>query len=200
MASEQGKVQAHLFTLIQLQYKNKKKKKEKKEEEVKTELTIHRIKHNKESVSTFKQRLKTFLFRNNYCLQFHLHFIYYCKRVENSLRHKILLLYFLLKLPEFFRVLLSCANQGFCYLNLTVIKKSKYERKIEMDSGSSCQMMPPCKWPIIGYHRAVTSGSRLDEAIRRLWQSYRIRPTHLQIKFTATLQYINWSYVCKMLI
>ena len=44
------------------------KKKEKKEEEVKTELTIHRIKHNKESVSTFKQRLKTFLFRNNYCI------------------------------------------------------------------------------------------------------------------------------------
>ena len=45
MASEYGKVQVHLFTLIQLQYKNKKKK---KEEEVKTELTIHWIKHNKE--------------------------------------------------------------------------------------------------------------------------------------------------------
>ena len=35
-------VQVYLFTLIQLQYNNNKKKKE-----VKTELTIHWIKHNK---------------------------------------------------------------------------------------------------------------------------------------------------------
>ena len=38
----QVQVQVHLFTLIQLQYNNNKKKKE-----VKTELTIHWIKHNK---------------------------------------------------------------------------------------------------------------------------------------------------------
>ena len=37
-------VQVHLFTLIQLQYDNNK---EKKEEIKKTEVTIHRIKHNK---------------------------------------------------------------------------------------------------------------------------------------------------------
>ena len=40
---------------------------------------------NSQSVSTFKQRLKTFLFRNKNYIQFHLHFIYYCKRIENSL-------------------------------------------------------------------------------------------------------------------
>ena len=39
---------------------------------------------NSESVSTFKQRLKTFLFRNNYCTEFHLDSIYYCKRFEDS--------------------------------------------------------------------------------------------------------------------
>ena len=37
------KFQVHLFTLIQLQYNNKKSKKE-----IKTELAIHWIKHNKE--------------------------------------------------------------------------------------------------------------------------------------------------------
>ena len=30
---------------------------------------------NSESLSTFKQRFKTFLFRNNYCLYFHVDFI-----------------------------------------------------------------------------------------------------------------------------
>ena len=35
----------------------------------------------------------------------------------------------LLLLPESFRVLFSCANLGFCYLNLTEITKFKYERK-----------------------------------------------------------------------
>ena len=39
-----SKVQVHLFTLIQLQYNNNK---EKKRRDKKTELTIHRIKHNK---------------------------------------------------------------------------------------------------------------------------------------------------------
>ena len=39
----QVQVQVHLFTISQLQYNNDKKKKE----EVKTELTIHWIKHNK---------------------------------------------------------------------------------------------------------------------------------------------------------
>ena len=38
-----------------------------------------------ESVSTFKQLLKTFLFRNNYCIYFHVDFIYYCRPFENSL-------------------------------------------------------------------------------------------------------------------
>ena len=39
----QVQVQVDLFTLIQLQYNNN----EKKKKEVKTELTIHQIKHNK---------------------------------------------------------------------------------------------------------------------------------------------------------
>ena len=33
--------------------------------------------------------------------------------------------------PESFRVLLSCANWGFCYLNLTGASKFKYEKKNE---------------------------------------------------------------------
>ena len=38
---------------------------------------------NSESVSTFKQHLKTFIFRNNYyiSIEFHLDFIYYRKRL-----------------------------------------------------------------------------------------------------------------------
>ena len=54
----------------------------------------------------------------------------------------------LLLRPESFRVLLSCANQGFCYLNLTGITKFKYERKNEKDSGLSSKMTPSCKWLI----------------------------------------------------
>ena len=54
----------------------------------------------------------------------------------------------LLLRPESFRVLLSCASQGFCYLNLTGITKFKYERKNEKDSGRSSKMKPSCKWPI----------------------------------------------------
>ena len=45
----------------------------------------------------------------------------------------------LLLLPESFRVLLSFANYGFCYLNLTGISKFKYERKKERISGPSSQ-------------------------------------------------------------
>ena len=46
------------------------------------------------------------------------------------------------------RVLLSCVNKGFCYLNLTEITKFKYERKNEKDSGRSSTMTPSGKWPI----------------------------------------------------
>ena len=44
--------------------------------------------------------------------------------------------------PESFRVrvLLSCANWGFCYSNLTGITKFKYERQNEKDSGRSSKM------------------------------------------------------------
>ena len=34
-------------------------------------------------------------------------------------------------------VLLSCANQGFCYLNLAGATKFKYEKKNEKNSGRS---------------------------------------------------------------
>ena len=46
------------------------------------------------------------------------------------------------------RGLLSCANLGFCYLNLTGITKFEYERKNEKDSGRISKMTPSCKWPI----------------------------------------------------
>ena len=41
--------------------------------------------------------------------------------------------------PEFIKVLLSCANYGFSYLNLARITKFKYERnkENEKDSGRS---------------------------------------------------------------
>ena len=56
----------------------------------------------------------------------------------------------LLLRPESFRTLLSCANQGFCYRNLTGITKLKYERKNEKDSGRSSKMTSSCKWPMQG--------------------------------------------------
>ena len=49
--------------------------------------------------------------------------------------------------PESFRVFLSCANYGFCHLNLAGITKFKYEKKNEKGSGRS-KMTPSCKWPI----------------------------------------------------
>ena len=49
---------------------------------------------------------------------------------------------------ESFRVLLSCANKGFCYLTLAGINKFKRERKNEKDSGRSSEMTPSFKWPI----------------------------------------------------
>ena len=36
--------------------------------------------------------------------------------------------------PKSFRLLLSCATEGFCYLNLTGTAKFKYESKDEMSS------------------------------------------------------------------
>ena len=53
----------------------------------------------------------------------------------------------LLPRPESFRTLRSCANQGFCYRNLTGITKLKYERKNEKDSGRNSKMTSSCKWP-----------------------------------------------------
>ena len=44
--------------------------------------------------------------------------------------------------------LLSCANNGFCYLNLAEITKFKCERKNEKSSARCSKMMPSCKWPI----------------------------------------------------
>ena len=50
--------------------------------------------------------------------------------------------------PKTFRVFLSCANYGFCYLNPAGITKFKYEKKSEKDSGLGSKMTPWCKWPI----------------------------------------------------
>ena len=53
----------------------------------------------------------------------------------------------LLLQPESLRILLSCANYGFCYLNLDGLTKLKYEKKNRKDSGHCSKMMPSCKWP-----------------------------------------------------
>ena len=52
--------------------------------------------------------------------------------------------------PESFRVFLSCANYGFCYLNLAGITKFEYEKKNEKGSGRNSKITPLCKWSI-GY-------------------------------------------------
>ena len=49
---------------------------------------------------------------------------------------------------ESFRVLLSCANKCFCFVNLAGITKFKYERKNVKDSVRSRKMSPSCKWRI----------------------------------------------------
>ena len=50
---------------------------------------------------------------------------------------------------ESFRVLLSCANCGFCYLYLNGITKFKYERKTKKDSGRTSKMTLSCKWSVV---------------------------------------------------
>ena len=61
---KQVQVQVHLFTLIQLQYNNNK---EKKKRNKKTELTIHRIKHNKgkECLAAKGAKLSSWLLPHN---------------------------------------------------------------------------------------------------------------------------------------
>ena len=54
---------------------------------------------------------------------------------KNMLFSNYFTLAILLPLPESFRVLLSCANLRFCYLNLSGITEFRYERKNEMNSG-----------------------------------------------------------------
>ena len=54
----------------------------------------------------------------------------------------------LLLLPKSFRILLSCANLGFCYSKLTGITQFKYKRKNEMNSGLSGKKTSSSKWPI----------------------------------------------------
>ena len=54
----------------------------------------------------------------------------------------------LLLRPESFRVFFSCANCGFCHLNLAGVTKFKYEKRNEKDSGKSSKMTPSCNWPI----------------------------------------------------
>ena len=54
---------------------------------------------------------------------------------KNMLFSNYFTLAILLPLPESFRVLRSCANLRFCYLNLSGITEFRYERKNEMNSG-----------------------------------------------------------------
>ena len=80
----------------------------------------------------------------------------------------------LLLWPESFRVLLSCANEGFCYLNLTGATKFKYEREKEKNSGRSSKMTPSCKWPI-----AETSVTIENSPIKVYTHVSRTIRTHL---------------------
>ena len=54
----------------------------------------------------------------------------------------------LLLWPASFRVFLSCANYGFCHLNLARITKFKYEKENEKDSGHRSKMTRSYKWSI----------------------------------------------------
>ena len=54
----------------------------------------------------------------------------------------------LLLLSKSFRILLSCANLGFCYFKLTGITQFKYKRKNKMNSGLSSKKASSRKWPI----------------------------------------------------
>ena len=67
----------------------------------------------------------------------------------------------LLLQPESLRILLSCANYGFCYLKIAAITKLKYEKKNKKDSGHCSKMMPPCKWPT-GNPQSVIQNPRLS--------------------------------------
>ena len=53
----------------------------------------------------------------------------------------------LLLRPESFRVLFSCANQGFCHLMLPGITRYKCETKKIKYSGRSSKMTASYKWP-----------------------------------------------------
>ena len=50
--------------------------------------------------------------------------------------------------PESFRILLSCANWAFCYLNSSGITKFKMKGKTEKDTGPRGKMTLLCKWTI----------------------------------------------------
>ena len=68
-----------------------------------------------------------------------------------------------------FRVLLSCANQGFCYLNLIWITKFKYERKNEKNSCRSSKMTPACYSPQFSEVKLFTFHSP-GQAIKRVME------------------------------
>ena len=54
----------------------------------------------------------------------------------------------LLLRPEFFRVLLSCANWDFCFLSSLRLPNLKWKEK-QKDAGRGSKMMPSCKWPVV---------------------------------------------------
>ena len=63
--------------------------------------------------------------------------------------------FILLQQPESFRVLLSCANWGFCSLNLAGTTKFQYEKRSKKDSGCSRKMTPLFKWPIVSRSQSL---------------------------------------------
>ena len=94
----------------------------------------------------------------------------------------------LLLRPASFRVFLSCANYGFCHLNLAGITKFKYEKKNEKDSDSRSIMTPSSKWPIPGFQMAQISFLSGTVGFRYL-QFNRNVLRHLYVKHLYSWRY-----------
>ena len=75
--------------------------------------------------------------------------------------------------------LLSCANQGFCYLSLTGIM-NKYEKKAQKNSGRSSKMTPSCK--CFQNPLAYLDLTKRTLASRKTFAKLRIRSHKLRIE------------------
>ena len=99
----------------------------------------------------------------------------------------------LLLRPESFRVLLSCAIKGFCYLNLTETTKLKYERKSEMNSGLSSKNTSSCKksiWNKVSHpFKLNCNGGTEERSVLNNWKT-----------FNSEVYTIHTHFLCFLLI